>query len=101
ITGRTRHLFGPDAWSLAHTGEVTSGTSTSMSKGKLYIVRGEDKGWHNFNEAAIGMGGVSISTGGNLTKYYSSAATVLKSHFYGVSYGASISAALGLSLGSN
>ncbi len=91
ITGRTRHLFGPDAIAVAGTGDVSAGVSVGMEKGGLAVLRGEEKGLYSLNDMGVGIGGVTVSGGAEVMKLYSSAGKVLKSHFYNYRYEGNLS----------
>ncbi|MBN2612907.1 MAG: hypothetical protein JXB00_15230 [Bacteroidales bacterium] len=91
ITGRTRHLFGPDAFSVSGTFDVSSGISLGIEKGGLIILRGSEAGIYNLNDLGVGIGGVSVEVGAEFVKLYTSAATVMKSHFYGFRYEGNLS----------
>lgn len=91
ITGRTRHLFGPDAVSLAGTVDGYSGIGVGIEKGGLILLRGEEAGIYGFNDLGVGVGGLTISAGTEVVKLYSSAQKVMKSHFYGPRYEANLS----------
>lgn len=63
-------------------------------------MRGRDKGVYNTNDMGVGVGGISVSVGAEIVKYYTSAATVSKGHFYGIRYEGNASVtAFGLSVG--
>ncbi|HRP34109.1 MAG TPA: RHS repeat-associated core domain-containing protein, partial [Agriterribacter sp.] len=94
ITGRTRHLFGPDAVSLEAVGDVSSGIGINLEKGGLFVLRGKESGLYSLNDLGVGIGGISISGGVEAMKYYSSAANVLKSQFYGNRYEGNLSITL-------
>lgn len=55
ITGRTRHLFGPDAYALMLTGDLFLGTSVSGEGGVLVVQRGEI-GIHEIMDGGAGLG---------------------------------------------
>lgn len=91
ITGRTRHLFGPDAISMESVGDVSSGIGINLEKGGLFILRGKEQGLYSLNDLGVGIGGITVSGGVEVMKYYDSAANVLKSHFYGNRYEGNLS----------
>lgn len=91
ITGRTRHLFGPDAIAIAGTGDVSSGVSVGIEKGGIVVLRGNERGIYSLNDVGIGIGGITVSAGAEVMRLYSSAGKVLRSHFYGNRYEGNLS----------
>ncbi len=91
ITGRTRHLFGPDAIAIAGTGDVSAGVNVGLEKGGLAVLRGKDRGLYSLNDMGVGIGGISVSGGVEFMRLYSSAAQVSKGHFYGNRYEGNLS----------
>ncbi|MCC7523203.1 MAG: hypothetical protein IT250_00180, partial [Chitinophagaceae bacterium] len=63
-------------------------------KGGLFVLRGKESGLYSLNDLGVGIGGISISGGVEAMKYYSSAANVLKSQFYGNRYEGNLSITL-------
>jgi hypothetical protein len=53
ITGRTRHLFGPDAISMESVGDVSSGIGINLEKGGLFILRGKEQGLYSLNDLGV------------------------------------------------
>ena len=95
ITGKTRHLFGPDAMSFAGTFDASSGVAMGIEKGGLVVLRGDKAGIYNLNDLGVGVGGITVSAGVEVVKLYTSSATVMKSHFYGPRYEANLSFTVG------
>lgn len=91
ITGRTRHLLGPDAIAIAGTGDVSSGVSVGIEKGGIVVLRGNERGIYSLNDVGIGIGGITVSAGAEVMRLYSSAGKVLRSHFYGNRYEGNLS----------
>jgi RHS repeat-associated protein len=83
VTGRTRHLFGPDAIALTGTVDIALAASIDGEVGKLTILRGSDQGSFPLSDFGIGVG-FGVSIGGEIVNLYSSASRVIKSHFYGI-----------------
>ena len=94
ITGRARHLFGPDAIAFAATLDLYFGTGAGFEKGGLVILRGKDQGLYDFNDIGVGPGTPAFGVGAEAVKLYSSAYNVLKSHFYGPRWEGNISASV-------
>ncbi|MGI5914625.1 MAG: hypothetical protein ACOX5K_07915 [Bacteroidales bacterium] len=101
ITGKTRHLFGPDA--IARTGgfSVSSGVHAGAETGRLRVLRGDDAGSYPLNDVGFGAGGIEGTLAYEKTNlYYSGAAANIKAEtFYGLrwegNFGAGAIAAIG------
>lgn len=72
ITGRTRHLFGPDAIAAAVTVDASAGVAMSVEGGGITILIGKDKGFHTYTDLGMGAGGLTSAVGMELVKLYSS-----------------------------
>jgi RHS repeat-associated protein len=71
ITGRTRHLWGPDAVLLARTLDMSAGGTVAGEAGALMILRGEDRGLRWAFDGGTGVATeVGMSTGIELSEYY-------------------------------
>jgi len=84
-------VFAPDAIVIAGTIDLSSGAAVGFEKGGLVILRGKDAGLYNYNDLGAGLGGLSVAVGVEFVKLYTSAANVLKSHFYGPRFEAAAS----------
>ena len=71
MTGRTRHLWGPDAKAYAGSLEVSAGIATSAEVGGIEIFVGKYKGFHPYSEIGMGAGGLSTSLGVDMIEMYS------------------------------
>ncbi len=71
ITGRIRHLFGPDATILSGSAAAGFGLGLKGEKGALFIERGKDK-YQIFEVDDVGVGGStpSASAGVSITRLY-------------------------------
>jgi hypothetical protein len=105
ITGRTRHLFGPDATSYSLSLNGSAGVNVGAEGGALVVHRGIDKGIHSIVDFSAGIGGVDVSLTGETTDlYYSGNINSIKAtNFYGsrvegnISIGAFVSVGLNIS----
>ena len=75
VTGRIRHMFGPDAIAGAITMDANSGIALSAEGGGLYVLVGKDKGFYSYADLGAGAGLVSVSAGVEFVELYSSSAT--------------------------
>lgn len=71
-TGRTRHMFGPDAKAYAVTTETTAGISLGFDKGLIHVLRGKDEGWYRYTDTSAGVGIVSANISAESVDLYSS-----------------------------
>lgn len=83
ITGRGRHLFGPDARTAEIVLDASAVTNVGIEIGGIEIFEGPDKGWHSYIDLGIGAGGFTASVGLESVEFYSSEATVTKYDFSG------------------
>lgn len=75
ITGRTRHLFMPDAIAAAATLDASAGIAMGIEAGGITILVGKDKGFKPYEDLGMGAGGITASLGVELVSLYSSSAT--------------------------
>ena len=75
VTGRIRHMFGPDAIAGAITMDANSGIALSAEGEGLYVLVGKDKGFYSYADLGAGAGLVSVSAGVEFVELYSSSAT--------------------------
>ena len=103
ITGRTRHIFGPDAISTSGSFNGSSGVNLGAETGGLLVLRGENAGLYPINDISLGIGTVDVSWGVEITKlYYSgSVANIYSETFYGTRVEANLSFDVGVSVGLN
>jgi len=97
VSGRVRHMFGPDAISYSATLSTGSAVTVGVEGGALNVLRGGDKGWHSLADASLGGGHVGLGVGGEFTKlYYSgSRSNITVGRFYGTRTEIVLSASLG------
>ena len=72
ITGRTRHLFGPDAIARAVTADISVGEAFGGEVGSVEILVGKDKGFHYYKDLGVGAGVPTASFGVEVVDMYSS-----------------------------
>ena len=72
VTGRTRHLRGPDAIAGALTFDASSGISMSAEGGGIALLVGNEKGFYSYTDIGMGAGLISVSGGLELVELYSS-----------------------------
>lgn len=101
ITGKDRHLFGPDARAWMATFGTGSAVTASIELGKLEILRGSEKGVHPICDASGGLGHSGLSVGGEFTKLYFSGnlSDIKASTFYGPRFEFNGSLSLGAGMG--
>lgn len=89
MTQQLRHLFGPDAISYVASLNASSLINLGAEKGKLLVLRGNQKGIHSLNEISGGLGGLDVSITGEMTKLYYSGSTndISANTFYGARWG--------------
>jgi len=85
ITGRTRHLFGPDAYTGTGSFNGSAGVNASAEVGGLYITRGKYEGFHPYVDGGIGVGTLEVSWTIEATKLYYSGivSEITDNTFYG------------------
>ena len=94
VTGKTRHLFGPDA--IARTGgfSVSSAVNAGAETGRLRVLRGDYPGSYPLNDVGFGAGGIEGTlTYEKVNLYYSGAISNIKAEtFYDVRWEGNIGA---------
>lgn len=85
VTGKTRHLFSPDARSITTGFTVSSGVTAGAETGGLFILRGEEAGWHPYNDIGVGGGIFEAGASVKMTNlYYSGRESNIRAEiFYG------------------
>ena len=104
ISGRARHMFGPDAISKSATLSTGIAATAGLERGELEILRGPDKGTHPISDASLGAGYSGLSVGGEFTKLYYSGRYVSQIHagvFYGTRTEIVLSAGVGVNASVN
>jgi hypothetical protein len=103
ITGRTRHLFGPDAIVTTASLNGSAGVNVGAETGGLEVLRGSETGWYPINDVSSGVGLLDISLSLEVTKlYYSgSVRNIYANTFYGNRWEGNFSFVAGGSVGLN
>ena len=103
ITGRVRHMFGPDAISGSGSLNVSSGVNAGVEGGGLIVLRGNEKGLHPITDVSGGVGTIDVSLTAEATSlYYSgSVGNIKASTFYGTRWEGNFSIDVGISVGVN
>ena len=101
ITGRTRHIFGPDATAISGNISAGVGLGISAEKGALFMLRGQDAGKiFAFDDWGLGASLASASGSIEICKlYYSGNSDFSKDVFYGTRLEANLAVDAGISVG--
>ena len=83
ITGRTRHLFGPDAETCEIVADASAGMNVGLEVGGIRILQGPDKGSYPMTDLGIGAGTFTASVGLESVEFYSTESVVTKGDFEG------------------
>lgn len=71
LTGKTRHLWGPDARSFNITAEGSFGGTMGVEAGLMQILRGSDAGYYLMQDQGAGMlTDIQVSAGVENSRYY-------------------------------
>ena len=83
ITGRTRHLSGPDAETCEPVADASAGMNVGLEVGGIRILQGPDKGSYPMTDLGIGAGTFTASVGLESVEFYSTESVVTKGDFEG------------------
>jgi RHS repeat-associated protein len=103
ITGRTRHLFGPDAIATTASLNGSAGVNVGAETGGIEVLRGSETGWYPINDVSSGVGLLDVSLSLEVTKLYYSGTVrnIYANTFYGNRWEGNFSFVAGGSVGLN
>lgn len=101
ITGRYRHLFGPDAVALSINANASVGAVAKVEGGVLLVLDGVDSGKsYLYQDFGIGAGMASAAINVSVTSlYYSGTGSFKHDVFLGLRYEANVGADFGVGIG--
>ena len=101
ITGRYRHLFGPDAVAMSVNGSAGIGASVKLEAGGLFILNGLDAGEiYMYEDKGVGPSLASASGNVGMTKlYYSGPGNFHHDVFLGARYELNVGVDVGIGIG--